>query len=326
MSSFNKAAITLDPKLLPHPDKILFAHDKITKKELADYYASVAHLMLPFIRDRFFTTMRFTGGTGSKGFYQKNIGTYFPDWIERQCVKNNNGTKTAYGIANHKETLVYLAYQDMISLNTWLSKRDKIMYPDRMIFDLDPSPTTSFEMVKKWALTFKDELAKRGIITFALLTGSKGIHVIAPLERRYTFDQVHQYAKAFAKTMVKKYPQDLTIELKKEKRGSKLFIDYLRNTYGATSIAPYSVRPLDGAPGSTPVNWPSYAIKDLHHKHILCATFTNGWHTRKTYGQVFLRQKIHSNCLSGAYIPKFLKNASLRGSLPRKLCSKFCGG
>lgn len=250
-----KNQINLDPQLLTNPDKILFPVSKITKKELADYYASVAHLMLPFTQNRLLTMQRFPDGITGEGFYQKNIGDYFPDWIDYAPIKNADGSTTNYVIANNKETFIYLAYQAATTFHLWLSKTDKIMYPDKIVIDLDPGTNTTFDLVKKYALIVRDSFAQRGITTFAMTTGSKGIHVVAPLIRRYTFDQVHHYTHDLARDLVKKYPNELTLEIRKDKREGKLFVDYLRNTFGATSVAPYSVRPIEGAPIATPVTW-----------------------------------------------------------------------
>lgn len=284
-----KKTIGLDPKLLTNPDKILFPQSKITKKELADYYASVAHLMLPFMQNRLLTMQRFPDGITGEGFYQKNIGDYFPDWIDYAPIKNNNGSITNYVIANNTETLIYLAYQAVITFHLWLSKADKIMYPDKIVIDLDPGENTSFETVKKYALIVRDALEERGITTFAMTTGSKGIHVVAPLVRRYTFDQVHEYTHELARELVKKYPDELTLEIRKDKREGKLFVDYLRNTLGATSVAPYSVRPIEGAPVATPVTWDevedkklaaqSYNIKNIHQR---LKTHKNVWKNYQT--------------------------------------------
>lgn len=258
-----KKQIILDQKLLTNPDKILFPTSKITKKELADYYASVAHLMLPFTQNRLLTMQRFPDGITGEGFYQKNIGDYFPDWIDYAPIKNADGSTTNYVIANNPKTFVYLAYQAVITFHLWLSKADKIMYPDKIVFDLDPGTNTTFELVKKYALIVRDTFAQRGITTFAMTTGSKGIHVVAPLVRRYTFDHVHEYTHNLARELVKQYPEELTLEIRKDKREGKLFVDYIRNTFGQTSVAPYSVRPIEGAPVATPVTWDEVADKKL---------------------------------------------------------------
>jgi len=258
-----KRQINLDPKLLTNPDKILFPKSKITKKELADYYSSVAHLMLPFTQNRLLTMQRFPDGITGEGFYQKNIGDYFPDWIDYAPIKNADGSTTNYVIANNPETFTYLAYQAVITFHLWLSKADKIMYPDKIVIDLDPGKNTTFEMVKKYALIVHDTFAQRGITTFVMTTGSKGIHVVAPIIRRYTFDQVHEYTHNLARELVKQYPDSLTLEIRKDKRKGKLFVDYIRNTFGQTSVAPYSVRPIEDAPVATPVTWDEVADKKL---------------------------------------------------------------
>lgn len=255
--------IILDPKLLTNKEKILFPKDKITKEQLADYYKNIAPYMLPFLKDRPITMQRFPDGITKEGFYQKNISEYFPSWIEKIQVRNSDGSKTNYVIVENEETLIYLAYQACITIHLWLSKRSKLNYPDRMIFDLDPGQKTTFHQIQKYALELKEFLEKLNLKSFPMLTGSRGIHVVVPIKSANTFHFVHKYAHDIAKNFTKIAPEDLTIEIRKEKREGKLFIDFIRNTYGHTAVAPYSVRPIEGAPIAIPLSWEEISDSSL---------------------------------------------------------------
>lgn len=251
--------ITLDPKLLTNPDKILFPRDGITKKDLGDYYNAIAPYMLPYLGEHPVTMMRYPNGIDGEGFYQKDIPDYFPEWIDRVAVINSDGSKTTYVLCQNEETLVYLAYQACITVHTWLSCADKLRYPDKMVFDLDPGEDTTFDMIRATALLIKKILDDRGLISFAMTTGSRGIHVVAPLKRSKDFDFVHKYSHDIAQELASQYPNELTTAIRKNERRGRMFIDAMRNTYSHLSVAPYSVRAKDGAPIATPLTW-----KEVH--------------------------------------------------------------
>ena len=259
----------LDPLLLSNPEKILFPADGITKKELGDYYARIAPLMLPLIKDHPLSMQRFPDGIDHEGFYQKNVGSYFPDFIDRIKLKNNDGTYTVYPLAQNMQTLVYLAYQASITLHAWLSRCDKIDYPDRMIFDFDPGEKTLFSHVKHHVLAFKKLLDAKKLVSFVMTTGSRGLHVVVPLRRTKTYAFVHEYAHELARTFAAQNPAELTVEMRKETREGRLFIDFMRNTYGHTAVAPYAVRPKNGAPVATPLLW-----SELQDPHLNAQTYT----------------------------------------------------
>lgn len=261
---------------MTNPEKILFPKSGITKAALADYYEAIAPLMVPFMRNHLLAMQRFPNGIDQEGFYQKDIPDYFPEWIKRVPIENRNGTTTTYVICQNQKTLVYLAYQACITPHLWLSCFDKPNYPDRMIFDLDPGEHTSFDMIKKTALRVKEFLESHGITAFAMTTGSRGMHIIAPLKRLYSFEFVHAYAQEIAQRIVSKDPQNLTIDIRKEARRGKLFIDFLRNTYAHHAVSPYAVRPYEKAPIATPLAWnelsqrtlqsQSYNISNIHKR------------------------------------------------------------
>lgn len=243
---------------VPNPEKIWFPQSKITKGDIVAYYPDIAPYMLPFIKDRALTMHRFPNGIDHEGFYQKNIGEHFPSWVASKKIKNREAGYTTYVVCNNAASLAYLATQASITPHLWLSKVDKLNYPDRMIFDLDPFDD-DFATVRWTALELKKLLQEIGMPTFVMTTGSRGLHVVVPLKRVATFDVVREYARSIATLLVDRYPKKLTINARKESRGRRLLIDCMRNSYGATAVAPYAVRAIEKAPVATPIFWEELA-------------------------------------------------------------------
>jgi bifunctional non-homologous end joining protein LigD len=239
---------------LSNLDKIWFPQSKITKGDILDYYSQAAHYIIPHVKNHLLTMQRFPGGINEESFYQKNAGSYFPSWIKTVPVAKHEGGNVDYVVCNNAATLIYLANQGALTLHAWLSQASKLYYPDRMIFDLDPS-VNDFSRVRKAALLIKAMFDELNIPNFAMTTGSRGMHVYIPLKRVHTFDEIGDFAHAVGKRMIQEAPKEFTLEVRKNKRGSKIFIDTLRNRYSATSVAPYSVRPYEKAPVAAPLHW-----------------------------------------------------------------------
>jgi len=236
-------------------DKVFFPISKYTKGELIDYYEKISELMIPHIKDRPISMLRFPDGINDKQFYQKDAPDYFPDWIEIKQVKKQKGGTTNYVICNNTATLVYLANQACITPHIWLSKKDRLDYPDRMIFDLDPSDN-DFSKVKLVAEKLKKFLEKDlNLPVYLMTTGSRGLHVVIPLERSSNFEEVRDFAQTIAKYLEDENPEEITTATHINKRGNKLYIDTARNGFGQTSVAPYAIRPIEGAPVATPIDW-----------------------------------------------------------------------
>ncbi|MBA5777548.1 ATP-dependent DNA ligase [Stappia sp. F7233] len=235
------------------PGKVLFPQSGITKGDLADYYARIAEVALPYWRDRPLTMQRFPDGIGKEGFFQKNIPEYFPDWVRRSEMPKEDGT-VRYVLVNNCATFAYLADQGMVTPHIGLSRVDRPNHPDRMVFDLDP-PGKDFGKVQVAARRFREILDERGLRSFVQTTGSRGLHVILPLDRSRNFDEVREIARQLAGRLAERYPGELTTEQRKAKRGDRVYLDTGRNAYGQTHVAPYGVRALDDAPVATPVEW-----------------------------------------------------------------------
>ncbi|MEJ2004000.1 MAG: non-homologous end-joining DNA ligase [Cyclobacteriaceae bacterium] len=241
---------------ISHPDKILFPQQNITKKDVADYFERIAEYMLPYIEDRPITLKQFTEGIGKEGFFSKHAPDHFPDYIKRIMVPmhSESGKEMKMVTVDEAADLVYFAGQNTIEIHTGLSKSDDLEKPDQIIFDLDPSDN-DFEKVWKAAFALKQLLDDHEITTFIKTTGSRGVHVHIPIKVDKNFPEVKKVAKQISQALTQKMPELTTMEHRKDKRGDKVFIDYLRNDYGMTVIAPYSLRALNNAPVAVPIDW-----------------------------------------------------------------------
>lgn len=238
-------------------DKVFFPDAGLTKGDLIDYYADIAEVMVPHMIHYGVNMHRYPDGIGGKDFYQKDAPDYFPGWIERiEFPRREKGGSFNAPIVNSKAALVYLANQAVIAHHLYLSRADDLETPDKMIYDLDPpEDTKDFAATRTAALELKALFEELEMTPFVQTTGSKGFHIIVPLDRSAGFDEVRAFARDIALLLVRRKPDAYTLEQRKNKRGNKIFLDYLRNAYGATSIAPYSVRAKEGAPVATPLDW-----------------------------------------------------------------------
>jgi bifunctional non-homologous end joining protein LigD len=239
--------------VITHPEKVLFPDDGITKGELAAYYEAVAEVMVPHISGRPVTMERFPSGIGAKGFMQKNVSRGFPASLERVEVPKKGGVVN-YPLVRTTEDLLWLANQNCITPHVWTSRVADLMSPDICVFDLDPSEE-DFDILRAATLRVRDLLAELGVASWVKTSGSKGYHVVAPLDGKSGFDEVVAFTHAVARLLVQRDPEHLTLEFLKADRGNRIYVDVGRNTPGATFAAPYAVRPRAGAPVSAPCTW-----------------------------------------------------------------------
>jgi bifunctional non-homologous end joining protein LigD len=239
---------------ISHPDKALFSDPQITKRQLARYYEHAAEAMLPHVRDRPLALQAFPNGIDQPGFFMKSVPRYFPDWITTATVPKRGGTLTQV-LAQNAATLVYLAGQNVITPHTWLSRADQPHQPDRLIVDFDPSPGVGFTEVRAAARDVGERLRDAGLLPHAMVTGSRGIHVVCPLRRGPSFGEVHGFARALAETMVADDEKYLTLEWHRSERGQRIYIDVNRINYAQHAVAPYGVRPRPGGPVAMPIAW-----------------------------------------------------------------------
>jgi bifunctional non-homologous end joining protein LigD len=247
---------------ITRPEKILFPEDKIAKQDLVDYYRRVAPWILPHLRGRPLALERYPDGIDRPGFFQKTAPAYYPRWIETVTIKKKTGGTIRHVVCNDAATLIYLANQACITPHIWLSRMDRLDFPDQMIFDLDPS-TDSFEPVKAAARSLKDLLEQLGLSAYLKTTGSRGLHVVAPLKRQDDFASVRAFAREVAEVLVRQEPRQRTLEQRKSARRGRIFLDINRNAYAQTLAPAYAVRARRGAPVSVPLAWGELNKKDL---------------------------------------------------------------
>lgn len=233
-------------------DRVVFPEDGITKGEVLAYYGDVAARIVPELRGRPLTVVRYTKGIDRGGFYQKHYQKHFPAWLDRVAA----GTRTIveYPIVDTPAGVVYLANQGAIELHVWTSRKDALHRPDLLVFDLDP-PEGRFDLARRAAQRVRAVLEQLGLPAFVKLTGGKGLHVVAPLDDGATFDEVGELAIRIGALLCRRHPDLLTMEFYKKDRRGRLFVDVMRNAIGATLVAPYSLRGRPGAPVSAPIAW-----------------------------------------------------------------------
>jgi bifunctional non-homologous end joining protein LigD len=245
---------------LSNLDKVFFAAEGITKGDLIDYYRAVAPILVPHLRDRPFTMRRYPDGAEGKAFFQKDAPSHMPDWITRfrvQVSTREAPRRTKWiqaPVVNDEDALLWMANMGCIDMNTWYSRVDKPDRPDFVLFDLDPSSDAGFKETVQVALIVKQALDALGLVSFPKTSSADGMHVLVPVERRYTFDDTREFSEIVAGAIARAHRGLATTEWTKSKRRGVL-IDSNQNGEGKTIASVYSVRPRPGAPVSTPLRW-----------------------------------------------------------------------
>lgn len=248
----------------PQPDqvrvssagKVLFPGAGFTKADLVDYYVRVAEVMVPHIKGRPVSMQVFPGGIAKGGHFAKQAPDYFPGWVGRVTVPKKGGTVT-HPLADSAAALAVMANHNSITPHVWTSRADRLDRPDRLIVDLDPSGgDEDFPRVRAGALLLREIYESAGLAAFVMTTGSRGLHVVAPLRREAGFEAVLELAREIARVAVAAQRDDLTSAFMKDDRDDKVFVDVLRNRWAQTAVPPYAVRPRPGAPVAAPIEWP----------------------------------------------------------------------
>jgi bifunctional non-homologous end joining protein LigD len=239
--------------LITHPEKVLFPDDGITKGELASYYEAIAPLMVPHIRGRPVTMERYHRGIGMPGFFQKDVSKGFPDWLARVEVPKKGGT-VHHPLVLDARSLVWLANQNSITPHVWISRVPDLDKPDICVFDLDPSEDRP-EALRAAALALRDLLNELELKSWIKTSGSKGFHVVVPIDGEHSHGDVAAFSHRAGTLLVSRHPDRLTQEFSKADRGDRILVDTGRNAYSATFAAVYAVRPKPGAPVSAPCTW-----------------------------------------------------------------------
>ena len=256
-------------------DKLLFPADGITKAGLASYYARIAPVMAPHVRDRPLNLWRWNKGIESDVVVQQEIPRGAPEWVRRVRVDRRRGGSVCHAVGGEAATLLWLANLNCITPHAWTSRADRPDHPDRLVFDLDPpgeDADSHFPAIRDGVRALGTLLGELGLAGFAMTSGSRGLHVVAPLRRRADSDTARAVAGTIAETLAARLPDVLTTAWRKEQRGGRVLVDVARNTYAQTTVAPYAVRALPGAPVATPLAWEELDDPALHPRRWTLAS------------------------------------------------------
>jgi len=238
---------------ITHPDKLYWPDDGITKQNLADFYAAVFPKLKPYVEDRMLSLERCPEGMRGQCFYQKEAPKGLPKDTPTKTIRDSN-REVHYVLGGSLETQLALVNLGCIPVHVWGSRADRERQPDWMVFDLDPS-SSEFSSAAKAGLLVKEALDHLGLTSFPKTSGSRGLHVFVPLRRGPDFDEVLNFARTLCERLAAAHPDTLTVEARIQKRGDRVYLDSMRNGFGATVVAPYSVRRRPKAPFSMPLAW-----------------------------------------------------------------------
>jgi bifunctional non-homologous end joining protein LigD len=244
---------------LSSADRILFPEDGITKGDLFDYYGEIAPAILPHLRDRPFTFKRYPHGIDSEVYFQKQVPKGAPEWaVTREFTTHPRGggsRQVDFLLVNSRDALLWTVQMNCIDMNAWYSRADKPQRPDYVVFDLDPpDEEDGFAQAIEVAHLIRGLLDELGLPGYVKTSGADGIHVLAPISRRSTFEETYAFAEAASRLLESRHPGLVTTEWLKKKRTGVL-VDHRQNGAGKTIASVYSVRPKPGAPVSTPLRW-----------------------------------------------------------------------
>ena len=240
---------------ISNPDRVIFPGDELTKQDLADYYAAVSAPLLATLGERPMTLIRCPQGRAKHCFFQKHDTGSMGDAVHHVPVTESDGEVADYLYVKDAKGLLQCVQMGAIEFHGWGSRIEPLEKPDRLVFDLDPDVGLDFNKVKQAAERLRALLADLGLVTFPLLSGGKGIHVVAPLDQSAEWPAVKSFAERFSRAIAEAEPEMFTANIRKNQRKGRIFLDWLRNQRGATAIMPYSARAREGAPVSAPIAW-----------------------------------------------------------------------
>lgn len=249
-------------------DKVFFPDAGITKGELLDYHVRIAEPMLAHLRERPVAVKRYPDGLQGQGFFQKNAGSHYPGWLRRQDIPKRDGGSLDHVVVDEPATLVYLADQGTIEFHPWLSRADDLEHPVELILDLDPPADGQIDAIRGAARDVRTLLDDLEAPSRIKTSGSAGFHIHLPLDGSAGWDVSSQLARSLAEAVCDRHPDRLTTSQRKQGRTGRVFVDWLRNSYGQTSVAAYSVRARPGAPVATPIDWDELGGVEPRSYHV----------------------------------------------------------
>lgn len=250
------------PEPLPpisSPDRIVYPDIGATKQQVYDYYLEVGDRVLEEIRGRLLSIVRCPDGIEGPRFFQKHAGPGFGDAVKRARIREADGKQRDYFYVEDLAGLLNLVQLNAIELHPWGSRVNDLEHPDRLVFDLDPDPALGWKEVRRAARDVRDRLAQAGLPSYPRLTGGKGMHVVVPLTAAADWNEARGFCEAFAMSMARQQPERYVATMSKAKREGRIFIDWLRNSRGATSVAAWSLRARPGAPAAVLLTWEALA-------------------------------------------------------------------
>jgi len=244
---------------ITHPERIVFPGTKYRKQDVADYYHAVMPWMLPELRERPLSLLRCPSGAGSACFFQKHHAGTLGGSVKSISIKEKDGASDDYLYVDDERGVIELVQMNALEFHPWGARSDDPERPDRLVFDLDPAPGIDWKTLKAGALDVREHLAKVGLESFLRLSGGKGVHVVVPIRRGPDWQQAKAFCEALAGAMAQLKPKQYLATASKAKREGRIFIDWLRNARGATSVASWSLRAREGAPVAVPLRWEELA-------------------------------------------------------------------
>ncbi|MGI8931477.1 MAG: DNA ligase D, partial [Sphingomicrobium sp.] len=240
---------------ISNADRIIFPEAKLTKGDLADYYARVEAIFLKDAARRPLTLVRCPQGRGKACFFQKHDTGGLGDHVHHVPIKEKDGTSEDYLWLEDPRGVLACVQMGTIEFHGWGSRIKPLEKPDRLVFDLDPDVGLDFEAVRTGAKRLHSLLADLGLVSFPMLSGGKGVHVVVPLDATAAWPKVRSFAERFSRAIAEAEPELFTANIRKKERKGRIFLDWLRNQRGATAVLPYSARAREGAPVAAPIDW-----------------------------------------------------------------------
>lgn len=247
-------------------DRVIFPESKLTKGDLADYYAAIAPIALPWLAERPISLVRCPQGRAKQCFFQKHDAGSFGEQVHHVDIREKDGSTEPYLYVSDVDGMLACVQMGTIEFHGWGSRVADVEKPDRLVFDLDPDEGLDFDVVKKAAEFLKEQLAEIGLTSWPMLSGGKGVHVVVPLVPQAEWPAAKSFCERFARALAQAEPERFTANLKKASRTGRIFIDYLRNQRGATAVLPYVARARENAPVATPVTWSE--LRDIDSARI----------------------------------------------------------
>jgi bifunctional non-homologous end joining protein LigD len=257
---------------LTHPDRVLWPAQGLSKRDLADHFAGVAGRLLPHVAGRPLTLLRCPRGIGARCFVQRHMGPGFGPEIRRVAIRQRNGRTEDHPVVEDVQGLLALVQSGVLEIHPWAARAADLDRADRLVFDLDPGEGVSWAVTLRGAREIRDRLAARGLAGFLKTSGGKGLHVVVPVAPAVPWDRAKGFVRDVAAAMAGERPDRYTTAPARAERAGRIFIDYLRNERGASTVAPWSPRARAGAPVSMPLSWDVTAARSSPDRFSL-ATF-----------------------------------------------------